>query len=54
MSVHDRRWPFLSSLWRKDSGGRSNFITYCTIEDGNPADTDLIEKVLDRQNEIYF
>ena len=35
------------------TGGRSNLITDCTIEDGNPADTDLVEKILDRQNEIY-
>ena len=35
------------------TGGRSNLITDCTIEDGNPADTDLVEKILDRQNQIY-
>jgi IS5 family transposase len=35
------------------SGGRSNLITDCTIEDGNPADTDLVEKMLHRQHEIY-
>lgn len=35
------------------TGGRSNLITDCTIEDGNPADTDLVEKMLNRQNEIY-
>ena len=35
------------------TGGRSNLITDCTIEDGNPADTDLVENMLNRQNEIY-
>ena len=35
------------------TGGRSNLITDCTIEDGNPADTELAEKMLHRQNEIY-
>jgi len=35
------------------TGGRSNLITDCTIEDGNPADTDLVEQMLNRQNEIY-
>lgn len=35
------------------TGGRSNLIIDCTIEDGNPADTDLVEKMLNRQNEIY-
>ena len=34
-------------------GGRSNLITDCTIEDGNPADSQLVEKMLNRQNEIY-
>jgi len=35
------------------TGGRSNLIIDCTIEDGNPADTELVEKILNRQNEIY-
>ena len=35
------------------SGGRSNLITDCTIEDGNPADSQLVEKMLHRQNDIY-
>jgi len=35
------------------TGGRSNLIIDCTIEDGNPADTDLVEKMLNRQNETY-
>jgi IS5 family transposase len=35
------------------TGGRSNLIIDCTIEDGNPADTELVEKTLNRQNEIY-
>jgi IS5 family transposase len=35
------------------TGGRSNLITDCTIEDGNPADSQLVEKMLNRQNDIY-
>jgi IS5 family transposase len=35
------------------TGGRSNLITDCVIEDGNPADSQLVEKMLNRQNEIY-
>ena len=35
------------------TGGRSNLITDCTIEDGNPADTELVKQMLNRQNEIY-
>jgi IS5 family transposase len=35
------------------TGGRSNLIIDCTIEDGNPVDTELVEKTLNRQNEIY-
>lgn len=35
------------------TGGRSNLIIDCTIEDGNPADTELVEKMLNRQNDIY-
>ncbi len=35
------------------AGGHSNLIIDCTIEDGNPADTDLVENMLNRQNEIY-
>ena len=35
------------------AGGRSNLIIDCTIEDGNPADTELVENMLSRQNEIY-
>ena len=35
------------------SGGRSNLITDCVIEDGNPADSQLVKKMLKRQNDIY-
>ena len=35
------------------SGGQSNLITDCLILDGNPADTDLTGKMLDRHKEIY-
>ncbi len=35
------------------SGGSSNLITDCLILDGNPADTTLPDKMLDRQKEIY-
>lgn len=35
------------------TGGRSNLITDCTIEKGNPADTELVKQMLNRQNEIY-
>jgi IS5 family transposase len=35
------------------TGGRSNLITDCVIEDGNPADSQLVEKMLNRQNDIY-
>jgi len=35
------------------SGGQSNLITDCLILDGNPADTELTGKMLDRHKEIY-
>jgi IS5 family transposase len=35
------------------SGGKSNLITDCLILDGNPADTDLTDQMLDRHKEIY-
>jgi IS5 family transposase len=35
------------------SGGASNLITDCLILDGNPADTDLTDHMLDRHKEIY-
>jgi IS5 family transposase len=35
------------------SGGQSNLISDCLIEDGNPADSQLVEKMLNRQKEIY-
>ena len=35
------------------TGGASNLIIDCLITDGNPADTDLTETMLERQQEIY-
>jgi IS5 family transposase len=35
------------------SGGGSNLITDCVIEEGNPADSQLVKKMLNRHNEIY-
>lgn len=35
------------------TGGASNLILDCLIEDGNPADSTLTDKMLDRQKEIY-
>jgi len=35
------------------SGGASNLITDCIITEGNPADSSLVEQMLDRQNDIY-
>ena len=35
------------------SSGKSNLITDCLILDGNPADTDLTDQMLDRHKEIY-
>jgi IS5 family transposase len=35
------------------SGGSSNLITDCLIVDGNPADSDLTDQMLDRQAQIY-
>lgn len=35
------------------TGGASNLILDCTIEKGNPADSTLTEKMLDRQKQIY-
>lgn len=35
------------------SGGASNLITDCLILDGNPADTDLSDQMLDRHKKIY-
>jgi IS5 family transposase len=35
------------------SGGGSNLITDCLILDGNPADTELTDQMLDRHQEIY-
>ena len=35
------------------TGGASNLILDCYITDGNPADTSLTERMLDRQKEIY-
>jgi len=35
------------------TGGSSNLILDCTILEGNPADSTLVETMLDRQKEIY-
>ena len=35
------------------TGGASNLILDCMILDGNPADTELVEQMLDRQQQIY-
>lgn len=35
------------------SGGASNLILDCVITEGNPADTSLVNQMLDRQNAIY-
>jgi len=35
------------------TGGKSNLITDCLILDGNPADTELSNQMLDRHKEIY-
>jgi IS5 family transposase len=35
------------------TGGASNLILDCVILEGNPSDTDLVEQLLDRQQQIY-
>ncbi len=35
------------------TGGASNLILDCVILEGNPADTDLVEDMLERQQQIY-
>lgn len=35
------------------TGGSSNLILDCVIEEGNPADSTLTDKMLDRQKDIY-
>ena len=35
------------------TGGASNLILDCRILEGNPADTELVEQMLDRQKQIY-
>ena len=35
------------------TGGASNLILDCMILEGNPADTELVEQMLDRQQHIY-
>jgi len=35
------------------TGGASNLILDCVVLEGNPADTDLVEQMLDRQEQIY-
>ncbi|MBU3947678.1 MAG: ISNCY family transposase [Proteobacteria bacterium] len=35
------------------TGGASNLILDCRVLEGNPADTELVEQMLDRQEQIY-
>jgi IS5 family transposase len=35
------------------TGGASNLILDCVVLEGNPADTELVENMLDRQKQIY-
>lgn len=35
------------------TGGPSNLILDCVVLEGNPADTELVEQMLDRQKQIY-
>lgn len=35
------------------TGGASNLILDCVILEGNPADTELVEQMLDRQHQLY-
>jgi IS5 family transposase len=35
------------------TGGASNLILDCVVLEGNPADTDLVEQMLDRQKQFY-
>lgn len=35
------------------TGGASNLILDCVILEGNPADSGLVEQMLDRQNQVY-
>ena len=35
------------------TGGASNLILDCVILEGNPADSTLVEQMLDRQNQVY-
>jgi IS5 family transposase len=35
------------------TGGASNLILDCVILQGNPADTDLVDRMLDRQEQLY-
>jgi len=35
------------------TGGASNLILDCVILEGNPADTELVEQMLDRQKQLY-
>jgi len=50
--VKDRRGTFYGHKVCL-SGGASNLITDCLILDGNPADTELTDQMLDRHKEIY-
>ena len=50
--VKDRRETFYGHKVCLSSG-QSNLITDCLILDGNPADSDLTDQMLDRHKEIY-
>ena len=50
--VKDKRETFYGHKVRLPEG-TSNLILDCAIEDGNPADSTLTDKMLDRQKEIY-
>jgi len=50
--VKDRRDPLYGHKVCL-TGGRSNLITDCLILDGNPADTELSDQMLDRHKKIY-
>ncbi len=51
--IKDRRDTYYGHKVRL-TGGKSILILDCVIVKGNPADTDLTEMMLDRQNDIYL
>lgn len=50
--IKDRREPLFGHKICL-TGGKSNLILDCTILEGNPADSTLVEDMLDRQKDIY-